>query len=129
MSNSPLTPEKLEYFKNRLLSDKKRLTEELEHIGRKDKSGHFAVDYVKVESGGSSDDDNASEISEMADLAAIEERLEKELSDVNKALKAIDDGTYGICKYTGKPIDIRRLEARPTSLTSVEAKKTLTQEL
>jgi RNA polymerase-binding protein DksA len=129
MSNSPLTQEQLEYFKNRLLSDKKRLTEELEHLGNKDKTGKFAVDYDKIESGGSSDDDNASEISEMADLVAIEERLQKELSDVNKALKAMDDGTYGICKYTGKPIDIRRLEARPTSLTSVEAKKTLTQEL
>lgn len=129
MSNSPLSQEQLEYFKNRLLSDKKRLTEELENIGQKDKSGHFAVAYDKVEGGSSSDDDNASEISEMADLVAVEERLEKELSDVNKALKAMEDGTYGICKYTGKPIDIRRLEARPTSLTSVEAKKTLTQEL
>lgn len=127
MSKSPLTPEQLEYFKNRLITDKKRVTEELEHIGHKGKSGHFEAEYP--ESNSSSDDDNASEISEMADLTAIEERLEKELNDIEKALKAIENGTYGICKYTGNPIDIRRLEARPTSLTSVEAKKTLTQEL
>lgn len=127
MSQSPLSPEQLEYFKNRLLTDKKRITEELEHIGHKGKSGHFEVTVPEDQQ--FSEDDNATAISDQADMAAVEERLEKELGDIGKALKAIEDGTYGICKYTGKPIDIRRLEARPTSLTSVEAKKTLTQEL
>jgi RNA polymerase-binding transcription factor DksA len=63
------------------------------------------------------------------DNEAVVERLQSSLRDIEKALKAIENGTYGICKYTGKDIDVRRLEARPTSLTSIEAKKALTQEL
>ena len=123
----PLTKEQIAHFKERLLQEKARLSEELKTLGHKEKSGHFAADYT--ESGGNSEDDNAVELTDFVDNEAVVERLESDLKDVEKALKAIENGTYGICKYTGKDIDIRRLEARPTSLTSIEAKKALTQEL
>jgi DnaK suppressor protein len=55
--------------------------------------------------------------------------LEDELNDTIKALKAIESGKYGICKYCGKPIDEKRLIARPTSSSCIECKKTLTQEI
>lgn len=123
----PLTKEQIAHFQDRLLKEKARLTEELETLGHEGKTGKFEADYP--ESGGNSTDDDAVEMTEFVDNEAIAERLQSDLRDVEKALKAIDNGTYGICKYTGKDIDIRRLEARPTSLTSIEAKKALTQEL
>ncbi len=123
----PLTSEQIASFKERLLKEKARLTEELKTLGHKDKEGHFEANYP--ESGGNSEDDNSLEMTELVDNEAILGRMESDLRDVEKALKAIEDGTYGICKYTGKDIDLRRLEARPTSLSSIEAKKALTQEL
>lgn len=42
------------------------------------------------------------------------------LSDIEKALYKVDSGNYGYCEYSGEPIDIRRLLARPTSRTTIE---------
>ncbi len=81
------------------------------------------------ETGGNSDDDNAAEITEYADEISLTDRLKLELRDTLKALEALTKGTYGRCKYCGKDIDIKRLEARPTSSSCVECKKSLTQEL
>jgi RNA polymerase-binding protein DksA len=119
----PLTSEQIAHFKDRLLKEKARLTDELKDLG-----GSNSIAQEK-DAEGRSEDDNSVELTEIVDNEAITERLESDLRDVEKALKAIENGTYGICKYTGKDIDIRRLEARPTSLTSIEAKKALTQEL
>lgn len=122
----PLTKEQIEHFKTRLLDEKTRLSDELKTLGHGAKAEPSAA---YPETGGNSEDDNSIELTEFVDNEAIVERLESELRDVEKALKAIENGTYGICKYTGKDIDLRRLEARPTSLTSIEAKKALTQEV
>ncbi len=122
----PLTTEQIASFKDILLKEQARLADELKSLGHKDKKGKFEVTYP--ESGGNSEDDNAVEVTDLVDNEAVSDRLGADLRDVEKALKAIENGTYGICKYTGKDIDIRRLKARPTSLTSIEAKKALTQE-
>jgi RNA polymerase-binding transcription factor DksA len=43
------------------------------------------------------------------------------LYEIDAALKRIEDGTYGICELTGKPIPWARLEAIPWTRFSVEA--------
>ncbi len=116
--------------KTRLLEEKIRLEQDLNDIANQDKkdaSGAFEAAYPEI--GGNSDDDNAIEITAYADEISIVDRLQAELRDVNKALKSIEDGTYGTCKYCGKIIDEKRLEARPTSSSCVACKKQLTQEL
>ena len=42
---------------------------------------------------------------------------------INKALKKIDEGTYGYCEDTNKPISIKRLIARPIATLSLEAQE------
>jgi RNA polymerase-binding protein DksA len=42
------------------------------------------------------------------------------LRDLNAALAKIQDGTYGICEGTGKPISKVRLEAQPWARFSIE---------
>jgi hypothetical protein len=44
------------------------------------------------------------------------ERDEHELDDIEAALTAMDDGTYGICKASGQPIPFERLSAIPSTL-------------
>jgi len=44
----------------------------------------------------------------------------KVLTEIDDALKRIDEGTYGICEGTGKPIERQRLEAIPWARYSVE---------
>lgn len=75
------------------------------------------------------DDDSSIEATAAADASVIIERLQEELRDVRKAQEALENGTYGTCKYCKNPIDPKRLEARPASSSCVSCKKTLTQEL
>lgn len=47
--------------------------------------------------------------------AALNEHSEKELEEINEALHAIEEGTYGICTECGKDISFARLKAVPTT--------------
>lgn len=109
----------------KILLDKKREMElKLGKIA--DKNPNDPTDYdARYEDIGSEDDDNVHEIEIYEVNKATEEHLEKELRDVKSALDRLKKGTYGICKYTGKPIDKKRLLARPTSSASIEAKQYL----
>ncbi|HVW33073.1 MAG TPA: TraR/DksA C4-type zinc finger protein [Acidimicrobiia bacterium] len=48
------------------------------------------------------------------------EQLEAELSDLDAALRKIDEGTYGICEVCGKEISADRLEAMPGTRTCID---------
>ena len=47
----------------------------------------------------------------------------KLLSKINKAIKRIEDNTYGYCDETGEPIGLKRLIARPIATLSIEAQE------
>ena len=49
------------------------------------------------------------------------------LREINNALAKIQDGTYGICEGTGKPISKARLEAQPWARYSIEHARKLEQ--
>lgn len=124
-----MTPELIANFKQRLVEDHSRLLQELEDLGKRDpnRPGRFEVSYP--ESGSNSEDDNAAEIAEYADSLSMEARIASELRDTEEALKAIENGKYGVCKYCGKEIEEKRLEARPASSSCISCKKVLTQEM
>ncbi len=43
-----------------------------------------------------------------------------QLIEIDDALKRLDQGTYGYCQYSGKPIGLPRLQAVPWARYSVE---------
>ena len=47
----------------------------------------------------------------------------KLVSKINKAIKKIDNNTYGYCEETGEPIGLKRLIARPIATLSIEAQE------
>lgn len=51
---------------------------------------------------------------------ALNEHAEKELEDINEAIHAIEEGTYGICTTCGEDIPFDRLQAVPTADKCVE---------
>ncbi|MFO7652847.1 MAG: TraR/DksA C4-type zinc finger protein [Candidatus Krumholzibacteriia bacterium] len=45
------------------------------------------------------------------------------LREIDDALQRIEDGTFGICEKTGKPINKARLKAIPTARLCIEAQE------
>jgi RNA polymerase-binding transcription factor DksA len=120
-----------EDMKTALAVEKTKLEAELAGLAhrraRPDEDGQtFVVQYQNF---GESEDENASEIAQYGDNLSLEQELESGLKDVESALKAVEAGTYGVCKYCKQNISEDRLRARPTSTSCIACKKTLTQEL
>lgn len=59
--------------------------------------------------------DVATETFEREKDFSILEQVEAELTDIERAMQRIDDGTYGTCEACGGPIGDDRLEARPAA--------------
>lgn len=64
--------------------------------------------------------DMATEMYEREKDIALNEHAERELEEINEALHAIDEGTYGICKVCSMDISYDRLQAIPTADTCRE---------
>lgn len=128
MTNNPTPSETIEKIKTQLEAEKKRLEEALSSFTTK--NPHNKDDYNAVfPQFGEKDEDNAAEVATYGDSLTLERSLESDLRDVKNALKRIEKGDYGICKYCKKPIDPKRLLARATSSACINCKKQLTQEL
>ena len=110
-----------------LTAEKASLEKELAKFSKKtsDAPGDFTSNFPNF---GDKEDENAAEVAEYAANLSLEQTLEKTLRDVVSALKRLEKNQYGLCKYCEKPIDQRRLLARPTSNSCVECKKAITQE-
>jgi DnaK suppressor protein len=64
--------------------------------------------------------DAGSELFEDERAQSMIERLEHELEAVERALKRVQDGTYGVSIESGEPIPDARLEAVPQAERTVE---------
>jgi RNA polymerase-binding transcription factor len=60
--------------------------------------------------------------------ATVEEGIVRRLGQVERALKKIDEGTYGVCDDTGEEIPKGRLEAVPEAIRTVEAQQRFERE-
>ncbi|WP_096270919.1 TraR/DksA C4-type zinc finger protein [Paucisalibacillus globulus] len=59
--------------------------------------------------------DHGTELFERQKDIALNEHAEKELEEINEALHAIEEGTYGLCTECGADIPFERLQAVPTA--------------
>jgi RNA polymerase-binding transcription factor DksA len=93
------------------LNDEKQRLEELLSTLRSEHIQDGAIHQL----GGDAAADTTSE----ATYLGVRQDLQKQVKDVDAALKRVDEGTYGIDELTGEPIDPARLEAEPTARTNV----------
>jgi len=128
MAKTPaFSQEFLQKIEEQLKLEKVRLEKELAKFTNKNQ--HVAGDYdATFPEYGDKEDENAQEVAQYTTNKPLEIALESELRDVGKSLDRLKKGDYGVCKYCKKPIDEKRLLARPTSGACVSCKKTLTQE-
>lgn len=59
----------------------------------------------------------ADTIENLEENRAITEELEVRFNGIKDALERIEEGTYGMCRVCGEPIEADRLEANPSATT------------
>ena len=103
-----------EYFRRKLIRWKDELTQGGEEVLKYlQEEGKTCTDFV----------DRASTETDMVYELRSKERARKLISKINEALLRIKNGTYGYCEETGEPISLKRLEARPVAMLSIEAQE------
>lgn len=109
-----LSPEQLELLKTQLLKERKAILHEL--LDEED-TLNFSSTYVE---------DNAEQAFDNLDkdiISKISYRQKETLKKIDKALKRIDDGSYGICEKSGSPISFKRLEILPYTTVCADFKE------
>ena len=103
-----------EYFRRKLTAWRSELLDDyqetLEHLETSARPGSDFADMASAET------DKALEL-------RARDRERKLVAKIELALERIEAGTYGICAETGKPIGLKRLEARPIADLSIEAQE------
>jgi len=111
----------IEEIKEILGKRKKEIKSQLLEIGKKSSREKNSYD-IAFPDYGRADDENADEVSTYVDRLSLKENLEKELSDIDIALRKIRKGTYGICESCGKKISEKRLRVLPTARFCLKCK-------
>lgn len=116
-----LSTEKLAGLRLQLLEEKSELEAHLEqndHLGME--RGHAHESMGELSSYDNHPADEATELYEREKDNALLEHYKLELYNVNHALEAMENGTYGKCEVCGKEIPLERLEALPNTTYCIE---------
>lgn len=105
----------------------KRLQEEREHTLAQLKALRSYVGSGTGRGSEASADsvDAAADISDREKTLAIIQTLEQKLAAIERALRATQRGSYGICEVCGQTIDPGRLEVMPHTTTCVKCQARL----
>ena len=103
------------YFKKRLVDWKNEITES-------NTKGLYLNEIDREISSADIIDQASSQTEKTVEMRTLNRQI-KLLSKINKAIKRIDDDTFGFCEETGDPIGIKRLIARPIATLSIEAQE------
>ncbi|MGQ0798761.1 MAG: RNA polymerase-binding protein DksA [Pseudomarimonas sp.] len=109
-----MNPFQLEYFRNKLMAWREELVEESKQT----------IDNLRDEVRDVGDEaERATRETENSLELRTRDRYRKLISKIDKALKRIEDGSYGYCEETGEEIGVERLEARPIATLCLDAQE------
>jgi RNA polymerase-binding protein DksA len=103
-----------EHFRQRLEDERGHVADAIQYL-HKQNSGSLTDETGELVSG-SADNHPADTATETVDREidyTLEENSGNVLREIDAALRRIEDGTYGICRTCGKPIEPERLEYLP----------------
>ncbi|MFH1671385.1 MAG: TraR/DksA C4-type zinc finger protein [Candidatus Portnoybacteria bacterium] len=120
-----MNKEKEKEFKEKLESEKEKLTKDLKFFAKKDPKvkRNWITRFPFFGSNRTHSDEIAEEIEEYENLLPVEYSLETRLKDTEEALDKIKKGKYGKCENCKKDIEIKRLEAAPEAKTCLVCSK------
>ena len=101
---------------------KKKLIEWRNEIVESNTKGLYLNEVDREISSADIVDQASSQTEKTVEMRTLNRQI-KLLSKINKAIKKIDNDTYGYCEETGEPIGIKRLIARPIATLSIEAQQ------
>lgn len=103
-----------EYFRRKLITWRRELNKDNEDVMKYlQEEGKHCTDVA----------DRAASETDLAYELRSKERARKLVLKIDEALVRIKSGTYGYCEETGEPISLKRLEARPVAMLSIEAQE------
>jgi RNA polymerase-binding transcription factor len=112
MAAAKLTQKDLDDLATRLHDERAELSDQLTTIEdqafaatQSDISGDVGIDDESADAGTAT--------FEREKELSIEQNVRDLIQKIDRALKRIDDGTYGMCQRCGKPIEKARLKALP----------------
>ena len=112
MAEAKLTKKEIDDLRTRLLEERTELGDQLTTIedeafsaSQSDLSGDVGLDDESADAG-------TATFEREKDLS-IENNVRDLLDKIDRALKRIDEGTYGLCSVCGRPIEKARIKALP----------------
>jgi len=107
----------LEHFRDLLLAKRRELVGDMSQMEREAlrSSGNSNLSTLPIHMADMGTDNYEQEFT-----LGLVEKDRNLLREINSALAKIQNGTYGICEGTGKPISRPRLEAQPGARYSIE---------
>ena len=101
---------------------KKKLVEWKNEIIESNSKGLYLKDVDHEISSPDVVDQATSQTEKNVEMRTLNRQI-KLLSKIEKAIKKINDNTYGYCEETGDAIGLKRLIARPIATLSIEAQE------
>ncbi len=101
---------------------KKKLVEWKNEIIKLNSKGLYLKDVDHEISSPDVVDQAASQTEKNVEMRTLNRQI-KLLSKIEKAIKKINDNTYGYCEETGEAIGLKRLIARPIATLSIESQE------
>jgi len=101
---------------------KKKLIEWKNEIVESNSKGLYLKDVDHEISSPDIIDQASSQTEKNIEMRTLNRQI-KLLSKIEKAIKRINDNTYGYCEETGDPIGLKRLIVRPIATLSIEAQE------
>jgi len=112
-----LSSKELEHFRELLLDKRRELVGDMSHMEREALRSASGTNLSNLPMHMA---DMGTDNYEQEFTLGLVEKERVLLREINQALAKIQDGTYGICEGTGKPINKVRLEAQPWARFSIE---------
>ena len=123
-SVQPRTDLNFDYFRKRLLDEKALAEATINGTTSSHEDLTESEGMERNELAGSPDNhpaDIATEVQLREQDDALVRNAHEILVKIDRALQKLDEGTYGICDKTHKPIPVERLEVLPYATLTVEA--------
>ena len=114
-----IDPQVQEELKRKLLEEQKRIESTLAktEMTKEGTDREYETKFPEVDR---DEEENADEMEMYESNLATGESMKAELEKIEKALAAMEDGTYGTCTNCQKEIPIERLRAYPQADTCLE---------